>query len=531
MDDELQHVEQRALVAGLSEVCRGLSADNRHTGPKSFPKWAKERLWVRQKGGGQTQFNLWPVQRQYLAAKHRARRAGKQPRFLLLKYRRGGFTTLEQALSYRYTRDNPDTSALTLAHTEGDTKKIFRIARLFHERDIDGLPLKGAGSAFALEYATNGSVFQLGTAGGKGPGVGATIQRVHGSEVSRWCVGPKQIEKQEEVLSGLEEAASHGEIVLETTAHGIEHFCNLYRGAKAGTNDWVPLFLRWFDDRNNVDPVNDEIVTEIRDTLSDEEITLVARFGLVWGQIAWRRRAVRRLRALFVQEYPEDDDSCFLTSGVRFFDTNITARLLQTVEDRPGKHVAGGLAHEWVPKRAGRRYVIGVDTSEGVEGGDPCGLGVLDFASGEQVAGVHGLFRPKRLAELVFEYYRKYDRPLIGVERQNHGHAVLEAMDNLPYDPEDIFRNKPGSVGWSTDVATRPVMLDELAEAVHEGLIKIHDRTFVSELTTFGLQGTKWEADPGSNDDSVFKWGIAWQMRKFVSQREPDEVYSTPGAR
>lgn len=441
---------------------------------------------------------------------------GRPPWFLLLKYRRGGFTTLEQGQSYRYTRDNPDTNALSLAHTKSDTAKIFRISLLFHERDPNARILKNTGNAHRLEYIDNGSVYETATAGGAGPGVGSTLQRVHWSEVSNSCLGPNQIDKQRNVLSGLTEAASHGEIVLETTPKGMELFCELYRDAKAGRNDWTPIFLPWFHDRDNTESVTAIDIEELRDTLGERDRTFMSNLSLSWGQMKWRRMKQRMLKQLFPQEYPEDDDTCFLTSGVRFFDTDLIIRLLYEVAESNKRHLPGGYECVWEEPKPGMKYVLGVDTSEGIVGGDPNGVGVLRFDNCKQVAAVHGLFRPSVLAEHTIRLHRKYNRAFVGIERENHGHAVLERLN--PIDPSDMFHFKPGRMGWSTNLETRPVMLDDLADALDEGYMKVMDRDMVSEMGTFGLQSAgKWASDSGAHDDCLFKWAVALQMRKWVA--------------
>ena len=480
-----------------------------------FPLFTKRRLQIRTKEGERIAFNLNRMQRRYLARKRLARKDGKGNRILLLKYRRGGFTTFEQAESYELVAENSNKTAVTVAHTKESTAIIFRIAQMFHRHDPDAPPLKNTGNAHKLEFHVRNSIFGIGTAGAAAPGVGDTIQRVHGSEVSKWCLGPNQIEKQKIVLAGYTEAASHGDIVLETTPNGVEHFCLLYRDAKQGKNEWLPVFIPWFEDRGNVDRVDDQIIEEIRDTLSDRERDLIATVKLNWGQVAWRRRQARSLGSLFPQEYPEDDVTCFLTSGIRFLDMERVISLLETTPDYDRPHVPGGYKVVWKPPEAGRKYVIGVDTSEGVEGCDPSGAGVLDYETCEQVAAVHGIFTPAVLAKHTIALHREYNRAMMGIERENHGHAVLQKIEDLGYkDPRILFFYTSGRAGWTTNAETRPVMLDDIAEAVHEGWIKVNDRDFLAECATFGKHGSKWKADPGCHDDVFMKWAIAWQVRK-----------------
>ena len=121
-----------------------------------------------------------------------------------------------------------------------------------------------------------------------------------------------------------------------------------------------------------------------------------------------------------------------------------------------------------------------------------------------------------------------YNNALLAVERENHGHAVLQKVQELGYRKPHwrggvlyYFQKgrdlKASRAGWSTNAISRPVMLDNLADAMGDGSLKINDRAFVDECLSFRRQANgKFEADSGAHDDTVMKWAIAWQM---VQQR------------
>jgi hypothetical protein len=441
---------------------------------------------------------------------------------LLLKYRRGGFTTLEQALSYQLVTHVRHSQVVTLAHTNESTKRIFRIVKKYHEMDPMAPEKKGVGNATTLELAKLDSLFFIGTAGSSGFGRGDTLQRVHGSEVSKWCVGPQQYDKVTDLVAGLTEAASYGEVILETTPNGHEWFCQTYKDAKKNMNDWYPIFLAWFHDPNNrVFDYNEE---ELRDTLTDQERTLIEKHKLDWAQIAFRRSKKTALRKLFAQEYPEDDETCFITSGDPFFDVEFIIALIEGLPTYKTTHVPGGYQVIWKQPEADGEYVIGMDTSEGLSHSDPNGLGVLDKKTGQQVAAIHGRFDFDTLAKHGMRMSKMYNDALIGCERNNHGHAVLQRMLDLGGKSHlkggNIFFFRDGRPGWDTNAETRPILLDELAEAVEDHYMKVFDQDFLGECLTFKKQSNgKYEADPGTHDDTVLKWGIAWQMRKVRRPR------------
>jgi hypothetical protein len=502
-------------------------------------------------------FDLFPLQRRYLAMKRLGRRHGYRM-FILLKYRRGGFTTLEQGESYRHCVRFREARCLTLAHTFPDSVQIFAIARRYHENDPYAPALTGGGSSTQLKFAKTNSQYVVATAGANAPGRGDTLDRVHGSEVSKWGSTDRGRFKVDELMSGLTQAASKGEVTLESTPNGYEWFCQTYKDAKSRKNAYWPIFFRWFDDPNNratvripgmqaqskieCDPV------EVLETLTGEEKEFVKARLLfdpsklraddpvsvhrVLTRVAWRR--ARKLEVgtrLFVQEYPEDDESCFLTSGVCYFDAHRIVELRNalpdyTIDSVPGiihRNIPGGFETIWEKPIPTERYVMGIDTSEGVVGGDPSGIGVLKESTGEQVYSLHGLFKPDELAGHVERLHKMYNEARFGVEVQNHGHVVLARLaDRKLVDRRFCFFYQPGRPGWSTDQVTRPIMLSDLSDILSSAYAEtiIRDRLMLSECTTFNRQRDgKYEADSGAHDDCVMKWAIAYAIRKAAKVR------------
>lgn len=477
-------------------------------------------------------FDIHAGQRVYLEKKARIlEERGGKPWVIVLKSRRIGITAIEQAISYRIASTQPYSDVATLAHKWESTQRIFSMVATFHRQDPLAIPLRTKGSRTSLQFS-NGSNFFIGTAGGEGFLRGDGVARVHWSEVSKSCRGPQQMAKVEDLWSGLSGAASHGDVTLETTANGREWFYQQWVDAKAGMNELKPVFLRWFDDPLNRLQSTEFNPEEILDTLTEEETGLIKVHDLDMAQIAFRRQMKRVYKRLFPQEMPEDDKTCFISSGICFFDIDAVTQILERIESEQDgarrTHIAGGYEVTWEAPVAGRKYVVGVDTSEGIPGADRGGVAVLDKETGAQVASLHGYFRPRLLAEHAVRMARHYNDALLGVERQNHGHAVLQRVMELgrPYNLPH-FRGgrlyyyvkgeslKTSREGWSTDGQTRDVMLDDLADAVSQGWMKVRDPDFAEELSTFNLQTNgKYEADPAAHDDAVMKWAIAWQMRK-----------------
>lgn len=488
--------------------------------------YAENLLWLRDKRARIVPFKLNPTQRRIRQLKAKALDEGRKARFIILKPRRTGVTTLEQAENFWTVAANRNTQVVTLAQEAEATEKIFRISQLFYDRlHKDYKPRKlTEHNKRELNFPGLNSLFYIGTAGKRGFGRGDTLNRVHCSEVAWW---PGKQEEHEGLLAGLTEACSHGEVVLESTACGIGGlYHGLWTDAVDGKNDWVPLFLPWWEDPENALLLhNEEERVEIDDTLTESEIVLIQKHGLTAEQIKWRRDKQRTLKALFPQEYPEDDVTCFLVSGTHFFDLTIVRELVPHC-DEPIEKRDNDSIRIWKKPEKGHEYVAGADTAEGTEHGDFAGLGILDRRTCEQVADFHARCRPEVLAKKSVELCREYNTAVLAIEANNHGHSALNTAKNTLHYPR-LFMHKSydakgtKKLGWQTNDKTRPIMLDDLKVAIEDRLMKVNDKQFLAELFTFqdvsesDAAKARYGARSGKHDDRIIKWGIAWAVRQI----------------
>ena len=485
----------------------------------SSTKYIETFLKIRSISGKLIDFRLNPVQKAYLATKRETLRVGRPLRFLVLKARRQGFTTLEQASSFYVTANRPHQQVATIAHKKESTEVIFRMVNLFYEKLPEQIRPKRLTERNKgnLNLVDLNSFFYVGTAGSKGFGRGDTLNRFHGSEFAWW---PFEREEQRKFLVGLLEAASHAEVVLETTANGVGNlFYEMWKDAQRGANEWTPCFYAWWEDPTKTKELWPDEARDVERSLTDEEKALIERAHLSVGQIAWRREQQKTLKNLFPQEYPEDAETCFITSGSCFFDKVLITRMLENVPE----HEREGYV-EFAPPVAGQRYVIGADIAEGLEDGDFSVAGILDAKTEEQMGVLRGHFPPEEFARQCVVLAKRYNEALLAPERNNHGHSFINTVVNQldypnlyiyeDYDPS-TNQNSP-KLGWETNGKSRPVLLDECREHIHKGFMKVRDRVLLEECRTFGPSGIagKYEAQDGNHDDSIMGWAIALQARK-----------------
>ncbi len=339
-------------------------------------------------------------------------RAGK--RNIVLKARQVGITTYVAARFFLSTITQPGTLSVQVAHDQQSAEEIFRIVHRF----LENLPAEWRRSALKTSRANVRQIifpkldseYRVESAADRCAGRGLTIQNLHCSEVARW---PHDVA---ETLAALRAAVPpDGEIFLESTPSGAGGtFYEEWQSAPE-TGYVQHFFPWWWEDsyKRDVEVVN----------FTEEELELMAKHGLEAGQIAFRREMRSQFRNRFLEEYAENAETCFLTSGNCMFDCEVLAKELKKPEVIVDSKQNGKLLYFLQPQ-PGRDYIIGVDPCSGHPEGDYGCIQVIDAVSGAQCAEWHDRFRPEELAAHAVGLARDYHMALIAVERNGLGEAV-----------------------------------------------------------------------------------------------------------
>jgi len=436
-------------------------------------------------------------------------------RTVVLKSRRVGCSTLVQALLYRKTTHKSGINTTTAAHKAQSTNYLFNMSKIFYENfPPEFKPKTGHYSNREMTFPfLNSSMIALTTAKGGG-GRGETIQLLHCSEYA-WWLWPDQ-------FMGLTEAVPNTQssmIIVESTPNGAAGgFYELYQQAKAGKGGWNAIFIPWFWDDNCKLPVGRN---ESLEPYSSDEEKLIAKHNLTPAQIKWRRWKIEDIAAknkgdpdLFYQEYPEDDESCFLTSGLCFFSA---PNLRALIERCPGEYLFDD--EEWLiwkEPEPGHQYVVGADVARGNIGDDFSAAVIRDRKTNERVATLNAVMTPFQFAEELVRMAYHYNEALLGVERNDAGISTLEKALELGYD--NLFYHDDGDIGWKTTSKTRLPMLQDLRKEIADADSIFNDEKLLKQMLQFmrgeGVGGHP-EAAPGEHDDMVIADAIAGQMRKI----------------
>jgi len=442
----------------------------------------------------------------------------RSSRNIILKARQTGMTTYIAARYFLQTIQCPGTVTLQVVHSLESARQIFRIVH----RYLDHLPeevrkaLKVVRSTVReLAFASTDSRYLVDTAGNRNAGRGLTVHNLHASEVALWPGDPQ------ETMAGLLAAVPpHGTVDMESTPHGAGgYFYSEWMRATSGAG-FTPHFFPWWLEPAYQEPLG---AGESLHPFSPEESALLARQKLRPEQIKYRRQMRAQFAARAAQEFAESDTDCFLLAGRPVFAVaEIEARLRALPAESARRE---GEAHIWLAPQVGRSYVLGADVAEGLGRGDASAAVLLDAVSGLQCAelctrrGVHDF------AAALDGLGRRYHTALLAVERNNHGHAVLEALQHSFAYPR-LYAPNAARPGWLTTAQSKPQAITALDRMLRDAPQAFASRALLEQCRAYRvLDGGGTGAPPGGHDDLVMAAAIACAVRE---SSRPVELFALP---
>ena len=440
------------------------------------------------------------------------RNAGK--RNIVLKARQMGVTTYVAARFFLRTMLQPGTLTVQVTHDQQSAEEIFRIVHRFLENLPEAWRRSDLKTSRAnvrqIIFPKLDSEYRVESAADRCAGRGLTIQNLHCSEVARW---PHDVE---ETLAALRAAVPpDGEIFLESTPSGAGGtFYEEWQSAPE--TGYVQHFFPWWWEESYTRGTGVEIVN-----FTEEEAELMMKKGLSAAQIAFRREMRKQFRNRFLEEYAEDAETCFLTSGDCMFDVQILDKELKKPLEYCDEKENGRLLRFLSPV-TGKKYIIGADPAGGGIHGDYACAQVIEVEKGTQCAELLGHYTPQEFAAKIAVLGKEYNHANVAVERNNQGESVL-AFLSLECGYQNLY---PGGdkTGWVTDRQTRPAMLGRMEAMVANMPHLFVSHRLLQECRSFvrDAQG-RCAAAPGAHDDTVMAMAIAQAVRAECRVTLPDE--------
>lgn len=506
-------------------------------------------LKIRTKEGKLVPFKMNPMQEksEKLIYEHQVSK-GKPVRVIWLKARQHGISTYCEGKIFKKTATNPFRNALIIAHEDKATQNLFAMSKLFYESLPPLLrPMKKYSneSALVFENPTNNdeekyrnpglrSKITVATAKNVDTGRSAMIQSLHASEVAFW-------DNPETLMLGILQCVPdlpNTEVYIESTANGVGgYFYDLWHKAVKGENDFLPIFLAWFENPEYSTPFESEKAKKaFMKTLDDEEKALYREFKLTPEQLHWRRRCIANKCngsiEQFHQEYPSTPEEAFIASGRPKFNQQSLKKYREKqekpimkgyleIKDKQLKFIedSSGYINIWKMPQPNKFYVVGADVSEGLATSDYSCAVVLD-EDFDLVASWYGHIDPDLFGDELVKLGMFYNEAYLGIESNNHGLTTIKSVLRKEYwniyyqkSYDKIDEKITKKIGWNTNRRTKPIMINALAEYIREMWLGIKWDTLISECFTYIIEEDgSTNAQIGSHDDTVIATAIALQL-------------------
>ena len=172
-------------------------------------------------------------------------------RAIILKARQQGISTYCAGRVFWKSYFSPHARSVVMAHDSATSDALFNMSKnLIKNMNKELAPDEKKSNAKEITIKSPSfkdkeavASYRLYTAGSPEAGRGTTPTIAHLSEVAFW-------QHDEKILAGLFQGISQAEgteVILESTANGAQgEFYRLWKGAVAGENEYLPIFLPWF---------------------------------------------------------------------------------------------------------------------------------------------------------------------------------------------------------------------------------------------------------------------------------------------
>ncbi len=288
-------------------------------------------------------------------------------------------------------------------------------------------------------------------------------------------------------------------VIIVSTPHGMNMFYKMWVDAEEGRNSYVPIEVHWSE--------------------------------IPGRDVAWKEETIKNTSE---SQFNTEFECEFLGS----IDTLITpAKLRQLTYREPTKSNAG--LDQYEKPKENHTYIIPVDVSRGTSR-DYSAFTVIDISQipYKLVAKYRdNEIKPLLFPSKIYDVARAYNQAFVMVEVNDIGEQVANTLQfDLEYDNLMMasMRGRAGQVlgggfsggkaqlGVRTTKAVKKMGCSNLKQMIEDNKLIIEDLDTISELSTFIVKGSSFEADEGCTDDLVsclflFAWASDQQYFKELT--------------
>ena len=471
-------------------------------------------------------------------------------RFLVLKGRQQGFTSVITAYQLANTLIKKNFTGFTLADTADNVRAIFqdKAKYIYNQLPETLKPSEKYNSKTEMFFEKLNSSWRINVATDQ-VGRSRTINFFHGSEAAFWNCLISAIQ------SSLGEALTKDSIqILESTANGFNEFKDLW-----DSGEWINCFYEWwktpeYKDNFESQEIKNKFLNDI-DTKTETEWIwerlnwLKYKIKLKDEQLYWYYNKYKNYlnKDLIKQEYPCTADEAFLNSGRCVFNSELLMqRKVELQEqykktpyrqgffkfrwnDEDSKDFILNSTIEFVDSPIGMIKIYEQPKSHGfyVLGGDTAGDGsdfyagtMIDNTTGKRCATLHGKVDADIYTWQMYCFGAYYNWAMEAIEINFNIFPVIE-LKRLKYphqykreEYDRISKTYQEKFGWKTDRNTRPQIISEEQSFIKDHIDLFTDITMIEEALSFVYdENMRPDATEGKHDDMLFSDMIAQATR------------------
>ena len=269
-------------------------------------------------------------------------------------------------------------------------------------------------------------------------------------------------------------------VMIVSTPHGMNMFYKLWNDAENERNSYIPIEVHWSE--------------------------------IPGRDVAWKEETIKNTS---VSQFNTEFECEFLGS----IDTLITPQKLRTMSYKNPTQSNAGIDLYERPE-PGRTYVLVADVSRGTKN-DYSAFLIFDVS--EMPYRIAAKYRDNEIKPLLFpskiyDVARAYNQAFVTIEVNDIGEQVASALQyDLEYDNLVMasMRGRAGQIlgggfsggraqlGVRTTKAVKKIGCSNLKQLIEDNKLIIEDLDIISELSTFIVKGSSYEADDGCTDDLV----------------------------
>ena len=514
------------------------------------------RLNIRDRdSGARIPFKLRPQQQELTERCKQHLEAKRRLYVIFLKARRVGISTWASAIQLAHCASKPDSHAAIIAQQRETAAELFLQASGF-AKDLRALnqaiDLKKNRIIYPYDKGEDSDLRHYTAATVHGTR-GLTFSSVHMTEAAFYPYDGAYTA----IINTLSKKDPETICIIETTANGMEGpgeaYYEYWQAAEAGDNEFLPIFLPWYEDAEYVadpegaaDAPRDDYEKYLMGGIKDHRTGKIIKLGK--ERIAWFRQTLytscEGSMDRWKSEYPSTPHEAFISTGspafsheeITFANNSVAAPVhyglfeLDTFKKPQFIPHTDAKADDywliWEFPQPNTHYFFGVDTARGEEvnlaPGDFAAIVGWNAETGEQACRYMGRISPEKIAAHASMAGRFYNDALLNVELNNLGYVVMrELRDRLMYPNQyrwkgrdDKFDGKVGTAfGFETSDRYRRMMFNLYRTALYRKECVPKDKELVRQMTNTKMEmGFRWNVAVGHDD--VFMAGLLGWIAK-----------------